>query len=635
MMNSNQERPKDKKKNSTHYDAQQIEVLEGLEPVRRRPGMYTDTSTPFHLLQEVIDNSVDEALSGYASTLEVIILEDGSMSVLDNGRGMPIDMHAQHQRPGIELILSTLHSGAKFSQQAYGYSGGLHGVGVSVVNALSSLLQVDVYREYKHYRIVYEDGVLRKPLYQLAKQSKIKNGTKVHFSPNHQFFERNHINPDQLARLLKTKALLCPGLTIHLTYKDYPVQSWSYPRGLMSYISSLSFDQPLWLEPWNLSRQEAEFQIDVIVQWARDQYLNDSFVNLIPTVQGGTHVLAFRAGLLEAIREYTKMQGREPRDKISGEDMGIGMNFILSIKMHDPNFIGQTKEKLSSSRISQPIMTLIKNSFLSWLLKHFEQANALLLHIDKIQENRMLKDQAKQLKKNVQIKFPAKLADCISKHFEEREIYFVEGDSAGSSAKQARDKRFQSILPLRGKILNSWEVKSHKIYESQEVKDIILTLGVEPMSDDLSRLRYNRICFLADADSDGSHIVTLLCALFVQHFPALVRAGHIYVAQPPLFRLDIGKQHFYLRSEQEKENLLAQHKGKAHSLIRFKGLGEMNPAQLRSTTLDPQSRILMRLNYDEAGYESLDLLMAKSRASDRKKWLEEPTHANFPLGASL
>jgi topoisomerase-4 subunit B len=324
------------------------------------------------------------------------------------------------------------------------------------------------------------------------------------------------------------------------------------------------------------------------------------------------------------VRDYKKMQGKESRDKITTDDLSVGMNFILSLKMHDPNFIGQTKEKLSSGHLSQPLTTVIKNSFLSWLLNHYEEANALLAHIDKVQENRMLKENSKQLKKNAQIKFPPKLADCTSKHFEEREIYLVEGDSAGSSAKQARDKRFQSILPLRGKILNAWEVKSHKIYESQEVKDIILTLGVQPMSDDLSQLRYNRICFLADADSDGSHIVTLLCALFVQHFPALVRAGHLYVAQPPLFRLDIGKQHFYLRSEQEKDALLALHKGKSHSLIRFKGLGEMNPAQLRSTTLDPQSRVLIRLNYDSDGYERLDLLMAKNRASDRKKWLEEP-----------
>jgi topoisomerase-4 subunit B len=308
------------------------------------------------------------------------------------------------------------------------------------------------------------------------------------------------------------------------------------------------------------------------------------------------------------------------------------MNFILSIKMHDPNFIGQTKEKLSSGHLAQPLITLIKNSFLSWLLNHYEQAHALLAHLDKIQENRMLKEQSKQMKKGIQVKFPPKLAECTSKNFEEREIYLVEGDSAGSSAKQARDKRFQAILPLRGKILNSWEIKSHKIYESQEVKDIILTLGIEPLSEDLTGLRYNRICFLADADSDGSHIVTLLCALFVQHFPALVKAGHLYVAQPPLFRLDIGKQHFYFRSEEEKDATLAQHKGKDYTVLRFKGLGEMNPGQLRSTTLDPQTRILMRLNYDPAGYESLDLLMAKQRASDRKRWLEDFEPESVTLG---
>ncbi|NBV28965.1 DNA topoisomerase IV subunit B, partial [bacterium] len=539
-MNKGPQRTTEKKKDPTTYNSQQIEVLEGLDPVRRRPGMYTDTSSPLHLLQEVIDNSVDEALSGYASIVEVSVFEDGSMCILDNGRGMPIDLHPQHQRPGIELILSTLHSGAKFSQQAYGYSGGLHGVGISVVNALSSWLKVDVYRDYKHYRIVYEDGVLKQPLHQLSRPSTIKNGTKVHFLPNQHFFERVTINSDHIARLIKTKALLCPGLTMKLTYQDIPQQTWLYPNGLITYMGSLSFDQPLWSEPWSLSRQEEDFHVDVIVQWAADHLLSESFVNLIPTTQGGTHVLAFRAGLLEAVRDYTKMQARELRDKITGDDLAVGMNFILSVKMHDPNFIGQTKEKLSSGRISQPMMTLIKNSFLSWLLNHFDHATALLQHIDRVQENRMLKEQSKQLKKNVQVKFPPKLADCTSKHFEEREIYLVEGDSAGSSAKQARDKKFQSILPLRGKILNAWEVKSHKIYESQEVKDLIVTIGVQPMSDDLSQLRYNRICILADADSDGSHIVTLICALFVQHFPALVKAGHLYVAQPPLFRLDIG-----------------------------------------------------------------------------------------------
>lgn len=615
-----------KKNNSTNqsndYNSDQIEVLEGLEPVRRRPGMYTDTANPFHLIQEVVDNAVDEALSKFASSIIVQVLGDGSVSVTDNGRGMPIDIHPVHKKPGIELILSTLHSGAKFSSKAYGYSGGLHGVGVSVVNALSSWLKVSVFRDSKHYQIIYEDGKLSQPLIQL-KGSVQKKGTTVHFLPNHQFFERMTISHEHLSRFLKTKALLCPGLTIQLQYQDHDEQKWNYPDGLKTYMSSLPLDRPIWNDSWCLSIQESDFAVDLILQWAQDHIVSDSFVNLIPTVQGGTHILSFRAGVLEAIRDFTKIQNKETRDKITTEDISVGLNYILSIKMHDPNFIGQTKEKLSSSQIAQPLQNVIKNSFLSWMLKNFDKSCLLIEHIDKVQENRIMKDQSKQLRKQSVVKFPPKLADCTSKIFEEREIYFVEGDSAGSSAKQARDKRFQAILPLRGKILNSWEIKSHKILESQEIKDIIVTLGIDPHSNDLSNLRYNRICLLADADSDGSHIVTLLCALFLQHFPALVKAGHLFVAQPPLYRLDIGKQHFYLRNEEEKNELLSKHKEKEYSLIRFKGLGEMLASQLRSSTLDPETRLLIRLNQDELSHATLDMLMAKNRSADRKKWLEE------------
>lgn len=611
-----------KNNSESTYAASDIEVLEGLDPVRRRPGMYTDTSSPLHLLQELIDNSVDEALAGHASEIMIEVSRDEVLCVTDNGRGMPIDMHPIHKRPAIELILGSLHSGAKFKQGAYGFSGGLHGVGVSVVNALSAKLDVEVFRQGKIHHIAYENGEIVAPLSLVSgKRAPFAHGTRVRAQINTRYFENSTVPREKLERLLKTKALLCPGLTITLKADDKE-KRWCFPQGLKSYLSSLAFDNPLWRQPWYFEWADDTLSLQLVVLWAEESMVQDSFVNLIQTAQGGSHVQAFKLGLLEAVREYAK-NNKELKEKIAPEDLHTGLNFIFSIKMGNPNFIGQTKEKLASLEIAQPVSTLIKNAFLSWLLTHQADGSALIAMIHARQEHRLLLAEKKQLKKQNTVKLPAKLADCSSKVFEEREIYLVEGDSAGSSAKQARDKRFQAILPLRGKILNTWDMKSHKIYESDEVKNIITTIGVEPLSSDLSGLRYNRICLLSDADSDGSHIVTLLCALFVQHFPALVQAGHLYVARPPLYRIDIGKQHFYIRNELEKEELMAQHKGKPFTLIRFKGLGEMNPSQLRSTTLCPQNRILLRMELDDRASIELDRLMSKTRAADRKTWLEQ------------
>lgn len=612
-----------KSSTESSYSASHIEVLEGLDPVRRRPGMYTDTSSPLHLLQELIDNSVDEALAGHATEIIVEISKNEALCVTDNGRGMPIDIHPTHNRPAIELILGSLHSGAKFKQGAYGFSGGLHGVGVSVVNALSAHLDVEVFRQGKIYHIGYENGEITSPLSLTAgKRAPYSHGTRVTAQINTRYFEHNTVPRERLERLLKTKALLCPRLTITLKADDKE-KRWCFPQGLKSYLSALSFDNPLWQQPWYFDWQDQTLHAEMVVLWAEETMVQESFVNLIQTAQGGSHVQAFKLGLLEAVREYARSHSKELREKITPDDLHTGLNFIFSIKMENPNFIGQTKEKLASLEIAQPIATLVKNSFFSWLLTHQADANALILLIHERQEHRLLLAEKKQLKKQTSLKLPIKLADCTSKVLEEREIYLVEGDSAGSSAKQARDKRFQAILPLRGKILNTWDMKSHKIYESEEIKNIITTIGVEPLSSDLSNLRYNRICLLSDADSDGSHIVTLLCALFVQHFPALVEAGHLYVARPPLYRLDIGKQHFYIRTEQEKEELIKQQNGKAFTLIRFKGLGEMNPSQLRSTTLCPQNRILLRMELDDQARSELDRLMSKTRAADRKTWLEQ------------
>ncbi|MBM4222360.1 MAG: type IIA DNA topoisomerase subunit B [Gammaproteobacteria bacterium] len=604
------------------YDAKNIEVLTGLDPVRRRPGMYTDTSSPFHLLQELIDNAVDEALAGHATDLFVTIDNDNAFTVADNGRGIPVDMHPDHKRPAIDLILTTLHSGAKFSQMTYQYSGGLHGVGLSVVNALSARLTARVIKDGKIYEVQYKDGECVVPLKTIKSQGDVPRGTIIYAEPNPTYFEKVNISLDRLRTFLRTKALLCSTLTTHLI-TDAGEESWSYPLGLKAYFQQLPYTNTLWNEPWFVHRAEADYECTCVFNWADTTIISDSFVNLIPTVQGGAHVQALKTSLLEAVRDYAKTAAKPPKEKIIWDDLSVGLNFIFAIKVHDPNFQGQTKEKLGSLSIGPALTTLLKNMILSWLYTHHKESSQLMEFCERNQQERLLEDQKKQIKKSTTLKLPLKLTDCTSNNWRERELYLVEGKSAGGSAKQARDKKFQAILTLRGKILNTWDLKAHKIYESQEVKDIIDSIGVQPGSNDLSGLRYGKICLLADADSDGAHISTLLCALFVQHFPELVRRGHLYVAQPPLYRIDIGKQHFYARTLEEQEKIIAQHNNKNWSVIRFKGLGEMNANQLRVSTLDPLTRQLVQLNLDSMIHEQLDLLMNKNRAADRKKWLEQ------------
>lgn len=605
------------------YSSEHIEVLEGLAPVQKRPGMYTNTSSSLHITQEVVDNSVDEFLAGYASCIKVREHEDGSISIFDDGRGMPVDKHPIYKKPGVEIILSKLHSGAKFSQKAYKFSGGLHGVGVSVVNALSLWLKAVIYNGVHEYTIVFENGVLSKPLKKTKNSSKNKKGTLIHFLPAPQYFEKT-LSYEQLKKVLQTKALLASGLKIELLPLESEKLIWHYPKGLSQYFAQQLQGREVLSSPWSMKVDHDDFQLDLHVQWAEQERVQLSYVNLIPTTQGGTHVQALRNGLLDALREYLKIQGQEGKDKVVQEDLSAGLNFILSLKMIDPNFIGQTKERLSSPAISAALINHIKNSFLAWLLKHRNDALALKKFVDENKANRLAHQKIIEIKKFTASKFPVKLADCSSKTFRDREIFLVEGDSAGSSAKQARDKKTQAILPLRGKILNSWEVKSHKVLESQEVRDIVTTLGITPQNADLNSLRYNRVCLLADADSDGSHIMTLLCALFYAHFPDLVKAGHLYVAKPPLYRIDVGKSHFYAQDHAEKDRLLEKYKSKNPIVIRFKGLGEMNPDQLRETTLALQSRSLVKLYPDDQSFETLDLLMGKKRAQDRKKWLEQP-----------
>ena len=615
------------------YTAAEIEVLTGLEPVRKRPGMYTDTTRPNHLAQEVIDNSVDEALAGYATEIEVVHHADGSLSVRDNGRGMPVDIHPEEGAPGVEVILTRLHAGGKFSNKAYTFSGGLHGVGVSVVNALSTRVEVTIRRDGKKWFIAFEHGVCVEPLREIGKVRKKDTGTEVRFWPDPQFFDTVKFNLGRLKHLLRAKAVLYPGLKVrfHDELTDEAVE-WCYEDGLRDYLLEAVGEAEV-LPPEGFTG-EAEGETEA-VSWALvwlaegEPPVQESYVNLIPTPQGGTHVNGLRQGVLEALREFCELHGLLPRGvKLTGEDVWRDVAFVLSAKMLDPQFAGQTKERLSSRECVPFISGVVRDALLLWLNQHVEQGRAIAeLAIRNAQRRSRKAKQVARKKVASGPALPGKLADCTETDLSLTELFLVEGDSAGGSAKQARDKTFQAIMPLRGKILNAWEVPADQVLASQEIHDIAVAIGVDPGSDDLSGLRYGKICILADADSDGAHIATLLIALFVRHFPALMENGHIYVAMPPLYRIDVGKQVFYALDEAEKQGILdrvvAEKLPGKVTVTRFKGLGEMNPAQLRETTMAPETRRLVQLTLEPGRAEQvLDMLLAKKRAADRRAWLE-------------
>ncbi len=619
---------------SKSYSASDIEVLSGLEPVRRRPGMYTDTSRPNHLAHEVIDNSVDEALSGHCKKIDVTLYKDGSLEVADDGRGMPVDIHPKEKIPGVELILTRLHAGGKFSNENYQYSGGLHGVGVSVVNALSKNLEVWIRRGGKEFNISFAGGKKRGKLDVVGKVGKQNTGTTIRFWPDPKYFDSDKISVPRLLHVLRAKAVLCPGLRIRFhVEKTGDKYEWEYAGGLEQYLmEELGEASTLPAQPYGGSIKGNDEEVDWAVVWVNGdaQPVNESYVNLIPTAQGGTHVNGFRSGLTEALREYCELRNLLPRGvRIAPEDVWDGVSFVLSAKMRDPQFSGQTKERLSSRECAAFISGVIKDDFALWLNQHSETGDLLAQRaIDTAQ--RRIKASRKVVRKKITSgpALPGKLADCTASDPERGELFLVEGDSAGGSAKQARNREFQAVLPLRGKILNTWEVDSSELLASQEVNNISLAIGVDPGSDDLSGLRYYKICILADADSDGLHIATLICALFVRHFPALVREGHIFVAMPPLYRIDIGKQVFYALDEGERQGILdrieaEKLKGKV-GITRFKGLGEMSPAQLRDTTMAPETRRLVQLSIKEKDdtQKVMDMLLAKKRARDRRQWLE-------------
>lgn len=619
------------------YSAESLQVLSGLEPVRRRPGMYTDTTRPNHLVQEVVDNSVDEAIAGHAQEIEVTLKKDGSVEVIDDGRGMPVDLHPQHKVSGVELILTRLHAGGKFDTENYNFSGGLHGVGVSVVNALSLWLEVEVRREGKVHKQRYEQGKPKGKLEATGEVGKRNTGTRIHFMPDGSYFDSANVSVPRLRHLLRAKAVLCSGLRVSLTVeggKADETETWHYEDGLKSYLANAlagaeSIPEEIILHS-AAGNQEA---VDFALKWVVDggDLVNESYVNLIPTAQGGTHVNGLRSGLSDALKEFCEFRDILPRGvKLTGEDLWEQCSYVLSAKMNDPQFAGQTKERLSSRQAAAFISGVAKDAFSLWLNEHPEEGEKIAeLAISNAQRRTQAAKKVARKKVTAGPALPGKLADCSGQDADRAELFLVEGDSAGGSAKQARDREFQAVLPLRGKILNTWEVDSSQVLASQEVHDIAIALGVDPGSDDISGLRYAKVCILADADSDGLHIATLLCALFVKHFRALVDQGHVFVAMPPLYRIDVGKEVFYALDESEKEGVLARiaaEKKRGTPVVqRFKGLGEMNPIQLRETTMDPDTRRLVQLALGglKKTEEMMDMLLAKKRSSDRRSWLEK------------
>jgi topoisomerase-4 subunit B len=617
------------------YDASAIEVLSGLEPVRKRPGMYTDTSRPNHLAQEVIDNSVDEALAGHARLIEVTLYRDGSIEVGDDGRGMPVDNHPQLGVPGVEVILTKLHAGGKFSNANYRFSGGLHGVGVSVVNALSNHLEVWVKRGGSEYNMAFANGAKVSELEEVGKVGRNNTGTRLRFWPDPSYFDSPRFSVRELRHLLRAKAVLCPGLTIRFVREgEDEHDEWCYQDGLRDYlVDAVGMAPCLPEEPFVGSSAGNDEAAEWALVWLPEggEGVAESYVNLIPTAQGGTHVNGLRSGLTEAVREFCEFRNLLPRGlKLAPDDVWNQVSYVLSVKLLDPQFSAQTKERLSSRECAPFVAGVVKDAFGLWLNQHTamgERIAELAINAAQVRQRAGRKVVRKKITQGPAL--PGKLADCLSDDPARTELFLVEGDSAGGSAKQARDRNFQAVMPLRGKILNTWEVDSAEVLASQEVHDIAVAIGVEPGSDDLSRLRFGKICILADADSDGAHIATLLCALFVRHFRALVQQGHVYVAMPPLFRIDVGKQVFYALDERERQGVLDRVaadrlKGKV-SIQRFKGLGEMNPMQLRETTVHPDTRRLVQLVIEPGDdtNQVLDMLLAKKRASDRKTWLQE------------
>ena len=614
------------------YNAASIEILSGLDPVRKRPGMYTDTTSPDHLVQEVIDNSVDEALAGYGSLIEVTLHSDDSVSVNDDGRGMPVDIHPKLKCSGVEVILTTLHSGGKFSDRHYRYAGGLHGVGVSVVNALSKRLEVWIKRDSKEYNMTFVDGKAKKSLAEIGKVGKKNSGSRIRFWPNQSFFDTLRFDIKRLQRLLHTKAVLCSGLRIK--FKDEKTgqkNEWCYQNGLVEYFCQLTNKHNLLLnEGVSDSHEGEDHELAWCLNWGDEDtsQIAESYVNLVPTPQGGSHVSGLRAGLVEAVREFMQFHELTPKNiKMTPDDFWLNVHYLLSLKIENPQFSGQIKERLNHKEAATIVQNITKDALSLWLNRHPREGERIVeLALMNAQKRRRKNAKSPRKSMFLSLTLPGKLADCTSSDLDENELFLVEGDSAGGSARQARDRRFQAIMPLRGKILNTWELDTESILESREIHDITTAIGVKPSNEDLSGLRYGKVCILADADADGLHITALLIALFMKHFPNLVAAGHTYVALPPLFRIDVGKKVYYANSDKDRDlyvSGLSQKDSARVQITRFKGLGEMNPQQLRESTMVTDSRCLLQLVHDQnaATENTMDMLLAKKRVSDRREWL--------------
>ena len=618
------------------YDSKAIEVLSGLDPVKKRPGMYTDTSCPNHLIQEVLDNSVDEAISGHCSNIKIKIEKDGFIKVSDDGRGMPVDIHPEHKVSGVELILCKLHAGAKFSGEEYNFSGGLHGVGVSVVNALSDLLQVNIKRDSKEYEMHFNNGDKKSELKVIGDVGLRNSGTTIRFKPNAKYFESDQINLKDLKHLLKAKAVLCPGLTIDFHHEKKKERiKWFFEDGLKSYLEDASEGIDLILEESILSSKDSKNQeVEFVINWTNKppkNRLDETYVNLIPTALGGSHLNGFKSGLLDSLKEFCEYRSLIPKGlKINAEDVIANAIFVVSSKMQNPQFAGQTKERLDSKDHMSFVSSSTKDVLSIWFNKHTEEGEKIAeLAIASAQARAKASSSVERKKTFKGPALPGKLSDCNSEDLNETELFLVEGDSAGGSAKQARERSFQAIMPLRGKILNTWDLESEEIIKSQEIKNLSTAIGVLPGNSDTTSLRYGKVCILADADSDGLHIATLLCALFLRHFKNLVKEGRIFIAMPPLYRIDCGKDVLYALDENQKDEIVEDFKCKKGkpkiNIQRFKGLGEMNPSQLRETVMDPQTRQLVRLSVSATDNANamMDLLLSKKNAAARKEWLEK------------
>ena len=615
------------------YNADSLQVLDGLDPVRKRPNMYTDTARPNHMVQEPIDNSIDEALAGHASFVEVVLRKDGSVVISDNGRGMPVDIHPQHGVSGVELILTKLHAGAKFSNKSYQFSGGLHGVGISVTNALSTVLEVTVKRDGYVHKMCFKDGYVDTQLEQFEKIPKRETGTSIAFTPDPQYFDNPAIHAGELMHLLRAKAILCAGLEVVFRDESHELEKrWHYPSGIAAYAAeAVGAVDVLPSTPFVQMVDQDDFKMDWLVTWCPEGGLDlrESYVNLIPTPQGGTHVNGLRTGLLEAVREFCDLRQLLPKGlKLKVEDIWESCLFILSIKIPEPQFSGQTKQRLVNQGVTSKISSLVHDQFSLWLNNHIAEAETLVEYFIEIAQRRLKASQKTTRKKWVAgPRLPGKLTDCLTQSTKDSELFLVEGDSAGGSARQARDKNNQAVLPLKGKIMNTWEVDQDKLLQSKEVNDIAIAIGVDPGSDDLSQLRYGKICILTDADSDGSHISTLLCALFYRHFRPVVDKGYVFVALPPLYRIDHKKNVYYAQDDAERSHIVSQIEQKYTNpnitILRFKGLGEMDALQLRETTMAVQTRRLLQLTSDDAvdDVEMLSKLLAKKRVASRREWL--------------